>query len=110
MPLIASSRWTLCHRKYPEGFKLLREIYEHVEPQLTEESCRENPWKLKLLFELYQLWPKLRLEGAILKHSFPEPAPDEWAVGGAEAVHLAEFTYGLTGGKSRSRSQGAGAG
>lgn len=95
VPLITSSRWTLCHRQYPEGFKLLRELYEHVEPRLTEEGCRRNRWQLELLAELYQLWPKLRLEGALLKHSFPEPAHDEFEVGGAEAVHVAESSYGV---------------
>jgi WD40 repeat protein len=95
VPLVASSRWTLCHRKYPEGFTLLRELYEHAEPQLTEEGCRRNRWQLELLAELYQLWPKLRLEGALLKHSFPEPAREEFEVGGAEAVHVAESSYGV---------------
>jgi len=81
--------------KDPELFKLLQEVYATVESPLTEESCRRNPWQLKLLFELYSLWPKVHLEEAILKHSFPEPPSSEFAVSGTEQVHVSKYSSGL---------------
>lgn len=81
--------------KRPDRIKLLRDIFEKITP-VTEESVRREPWQLSFLFHLYQLWPKTNIEGAILKHSFPEqPSQDEWTVSGAEQVHLTKYGFEL---------------
>jgi WD40 repeat protein len=92
---VVSLPWKWRYAKEPELFKLLQEVYATVESPLTEESCRRNPWQLKLLFEVYSVWPKVQLEEAILKHSFPEPPANEFAVSGAEQVQLAKYSSGL---------------
>jgi WD40 repeat protein len=92
---IISAPWAWRYGKDPERIKLLRELYEKVESPFTEECARRNPHQLKLLFELYSLWPKIHLEAAILKHSFPEPPSDPYAVSGAESVQLAARSVGF---------------
>lgn len=72
-------------------FKLLKDLYELVDHSLDESLSTRKPWQGKLMGELYKTWPKLYLEDALLKHSFPEPHVDELTVSGAEAVHLAEY-------------------
>jgi hypothetical protein len=94
---VLSARWAWHYTKDPERLNLLQEMYASIESPLTEASCRRNPWQLKLLFELYSLWPKLQLEDAILKHSFPEPPTDAYAVSGAESVQLAARPVGFWG-------------
>jgi WD40 repeat protein len=98
---VVSARWAWRYAKDPERFQLLKEMYASVESPMTEESCRRNPWQLKLLFELYSVWPKLHLEEAILKHSFPEPPSDDYVVSGAESVQLVELSLGFSIGPGR---------
>lgn len=92
---VVSLPWKWKYAKDPERFKLLREMYESVVSPLTEASCRQDPHLVKLLFELYSIWPKLQLEEAILKHSFPEPPSDDYTVSGAESVQLAASSWGV---------------
>lgn len=76
-------------------FKLLSDLYQLIKNPADEVAYRENPWQAKLMAELYLVWPKVDLDAAILKHSFPEPPSGEFAVSGAEQVHLSKYSSGF---------------
>jgi hypothetical protein len=98
---VLSLPWKWRFAKDSERFKLLREMYEWIESPLTDASFRQDPHHMTLLFELYSIWPKVHLEEAILKHSFPEPPSDDYTVSGAESVQLAERDVGFSIGPGR---------
>ncbi|HEY6231341.1 MAG TPA: WD40 repeat domain-containing protein [Pyrinomonadaceae bacterium] len=81
------------HAKDPDRLKLLQQIYRLIEFPIDEATWTPECWQRRLLFELYSYWPRLKLQNAILKHSFPEPALDDYAVSGAESVQLAYTTF-----------------
>ena len=91
--LEAAVTWLLSvsheHGKDPDRLKLLRQIYALIEFPIDEATWTPDCWQRQLLFELYNYWPRRQLQNAILKHSFPEPARDDFAVGGAESVQVA---------------------
>jgi len=81
--------------KDPLRFKLLSDLHNLLAQPFDEFAYRENPWPRKLMAELYEVWPKIDLEAAILKHEFSETGADDYTVGAAESVQLAEFQSGL---------------
>jgi hypothetical protein len=81
--------------KEPVRFKLLSDLYKLINCPVEEATYRETPWQGRLMAELYSLWPKVHLEEAILKHSFPEQPANEFAVSGSEQVQLAWYETGL---------------
>ena len=92
--------------KEPVRFKLLADLYQLIKSPADESAYRENPWQARLMAELYLVWPKVDLDAAILKHSFPEPASGEFAVSGAEQVQLAERAAGWTSSRPVALSRG----
>lgn len=92
---IISLPWKFRYGKDPERFQLLKEMYAWMQASLSEEGRLPTPVQRKLFFELYSLWPKVHLEEAILKHSFPEPPSSEFAVSGAEQVQLTQYSSGF---------------
>jgi WD40 repeat protein len=99
--LVISPRHKFYYGQDPERFKLLSDLYELLGSPVDEQTYRENPWQSKLMAELYSVWPKQHLEGAFLKHSFPEPPADDYAVSGSQSIHLARSSVGLPLGSGR---------
>jgi WD40 repeat protein len=87
-------------------FRLLSDLHKLLESPVKVSSYLENPWQAKLMAELYSTWPKLYLEDAILKHSFPEPHVDEQTVSGAESIQLAEHWHSILSNKPLALSLG----
>lgn len=98
---IISLPWKWRYAKDPERFQLLKEMYAWMESTLTQEDYNPTPVQRELLFELYSIWPRVHLAGAILKHSFPEPPSDDYTVSGAESVQLAASSWGVGFGPGR---------
>lgn len=94
------------YAKDPIRFKLLSDLYQLIKSPADASAYRAIPWQAKLMAELYLLWPKIDLDAAILKHSFPEPAAKEFAVSGAEQVQLAERSAGWGSGPPVALSRG----
>ena len=76
-------------------FKLLSDLHSLLAQPFDESAYRANPWQRKLMAELYEVWPKMEFEAAILKHEFSEADADDYTVGAAESVQLTEFPSGL---------------
>jgi len=99
--LVVSPAHKFWYGKEPVRFKLLSDLYKLINCPVEEATYRETPWQGRLMAELYSVWPKVHLESAILKHSFPEPPSGEFAVSGAESVQLAASSWGVGWGAAR---------
>lgn len=104
--IVTASTHKFWYGKEPVRFKLLSDLYSLLEHPVDESAYRENPWQRKLMAELYETWPKLLLENAILKHDFPEVNPEERTVTGSESVRIAEYHRALSPTKLVAFSQG----
>ncbi len=64
------------YAKDPFRLELLRDLYRRMgtptDESIYQATYQTTPWQAKLMAELYVLWPKVSLDGAILRHEFPE--------------------------------------
>lgn len=74
--LAVSPEHVYSYAKEPARFELLRDLYRRMgtpaDESIYQATYQATSWQAKLMAELYALWPKVSLDGAILRHEFPE--------------------------------------